>query len=106
MKQIGRILGVCACLLMLSGSLAYAYDYPFANPYIATVINTPAEFSYNLPKEVPLKVDTLKMFPEREVPGILWNLDELSYSFLRQKDPAPLIFLVAGTGASFHSAKM
>ncbi|OEU73099.1 MAG: hypothetical protein BA869_12185 [Desulfuromonadales bacterium C00003107] len=106
MKQFEWILGACACLLMLSGSLVYAYDYPFANPYVATVINTPEEFSYDLPKEVPLKVDTIKMFPDREVPGILWNFDELRYSYLRQKGPAPLIFLIAGTGASFNSAKM
>ena len=106
MKQFNRLLGVCVCLLMLSGGLASAYDYPFADPYVATVLGTPAEFSYDLPKEVPLKFDTVKMFPKRKVPGILWNLDELRYSYLRQKGPAPLIFLVAGTGASFQSAKM
>ena len=57
MKQLKWILSVCACLLMLSGSLAYAYDYPFADPYVATVLGTPAEFAYELPKEVPLKFD-------------------------------------------------
>lgn len=106
MKRFNRFLGVCACLLMLSSGLAYAYDYPFADPYVATVLGTPAEFAYDLPKEVPLKFDTVKMFPKRKVPGILWNLDELHYSYLRQKGPAPLIFLIAGTGASFQSAKM
>jgi hypothetical protein len=94
------------CLLMLSGTLAYAYDYPFTDSYAATVLGTPAEYVYALPKEVPLKLDTVKMFPKREVPGILWNLDKLHYSYLKQKGPAPLIFLVAGTGASFQSAKM
>jgi hypothetical protein len=91
---------------MLSGSLAYAYDYPFADRYVATVLGTPAEYVYDLPKEVPLKFDTVKMFPKRQIPGILWNLDELHYSYLKQKGPAPLIFLVAGTGASFKSPKM
>ncbi|MDH3997631.1 MAG: alpha/beta fold hydrolase [Desulfuromonadales bacterium] len=106
LKQLNWIVGVCVCLLMLSSSLALAYDYPFDNPYIATVLNTPAEFTYDLPRETPVKIDTIKMFPEREIPGILWNFDELRYSYIRQKGPAPLIFLVAGTGASFHSAKM
>jgi len=99
-------LGVCVCLLMLSGSLAYAYDYPFADPYVATVVGTPTEYMADLPRDLPVKVETLKMFPEREVPGILWNLDEMRYSYVRQKDPAPLIFLIAGTGASFNSPKM
>jgi len=106
MKRLNLLLGVCMCLLMLSGTLAHAYDYPFADRYVATVLGTPAEYAYDLPKEVPLKFDTVKMFPERKIPGILWNLDELHYSYLKQKGPAPLIFLVAGTGASFQSAKM
>jgi len=87
-------------------SHAAAYDYPFSDPYVATVVNTPMEYAEVLPTEVPVKFDTLKMFPERKVPGILWNLDELRYSYVRQKGPAPLIFLIAGTGASFNSAKM
>jgi hypothetical protein len=106
MKRLNRLLGVCICMLMLSGTLAHAYDYPFADRYVATVLGTPAEYAYDLPKEVPLKFDTVKMFPERKIPGILWNLDELHYSYLKQKGPAPLIFLVAGTGASFKSPKM
>jgi hypothetical protein len=105
-KQLNKLLGVCVCLLMLSGSMAYAYDYPFADPYVATVVGTPSEYMEALPADVPVKFETLQMFPEREVPGILWNLDELRYSYIRQKDPAPLIFLIAGTGAGFNSPKM
>ena len=105
-KQLNKLLGVCVCLLMLSGSLAYAYDYPFADPFVATVVGTPTEYTAALPADIPIKVETLKMFPEREVPGILWNLDELRYSYVRQKGPAPLIFLIAGTGAGFNSPKM
>jgi pimeloyl-ACP methyl ester carboxylesterase len=92
--------------LLLCGSQANAYDYPFANRYVATVIGTPAEYAEQLPEDIPTRVATIKMFPERKVPGVLWNLDELYYSYQRQDGPAPLIFLVAGTGASFKSAKM
>jgi hypothetical protein len=105
-KQLDRILGGCLCALLLSCGLAGAYDYPFADPYVATVVGTPTEYMEELPAEVPVKFDTLKMFPEREVPGILWNFDELRYSYIRQKNPAPLIFLIAGTGAGFNSPKM
>lgn len=106
LKQLNRILLVCVYLLFLSGSIASGYDYPFADPFAATVIGTPVEFAAELPKEVPLKFDSINMFPKREVPDNLWNLTELHYSYLRQKEPSPLIFLVAGTGASFQSAKM
>lgn len=106
LNQLNRILSACACLLLFSGGLASAYDYPFADPYVATIINTPAEYAAVLPDKVPLKSATIKMFPDREVPASLWSLSELRYSYLRQNGPAPLIFLVAGTGASFQSAKM
>jgi hypothetical protein len=106
LKQLDRILGGCLCALLLSCGLAGAYDYPFADPYVATVVGTPTEYMEALPAVVPVKFDTLKMFPEREVPGILWNFDELRYSYIRQKNPAPLIFLIAGTGAGFNSPKM
>lgn len=93
-------------LLMVLISHAAAYDYPFSDPYVATVVNTPVEYAEVLPADIPVKIDTLQMFPERKVPGILWNLDELRYSYVRQKGAAPLIFLIAGTGASFNSEKM
>jgi hypothetical protein len=91
---------------LLFSTMVFAYDYPFADPYVATVVGTPTEYMEALPAEVPVKFDTLQMFPERDVPGILWNLDELRYSYIRQKNPAPLIFLIAGTGAGFNSPKM
>lgn len=105
-KRLDRILGSCLCVMLLSCSLAGAYDYPFTDPYAATVVGTPSEYAEALPADLPVKFDTLKMFPDREVPGILWNLDELRYSYVRQKGPAPLIFLIAGTGAGFNSPKM
>jgi pimeloyl-ACP methyl ester carboxylesterase len=105
-RQINRMLGACVCLLLFSSGLASAYDYPFADPYVATVLGTPADFMADLPKEVPLKHDSINMFPDREVPGALWNFTDLRYSYLQQKGSAPLIYLIAGTGASFQSAKM
>lgn len=105
LKQFYLLLGACACLL-LSCSLTNAYDYPFADPYVATVIGTPDEFAAVQPKDIPTKVDTIKIFPERQVPDVLWYMDEFFYSYQQQDGPAPLIFLIAGTGASYNSSKM
>ncbi len=106
LKKLNRWLGVCACLLFLCSGLTYAYDYPFTDPYLATVLSTPSEFQAELPGKIPLKLDKITVFPDREIPDILWYLKGLDYSYLKQKGPAPLIFLVAGTGASFQSEKM
>jgi len=98
---------IAAVILAWCGAVqAQAYDYPFPNPLVATVINTPAEYAAPLPADLPIKTATLQLFPDREVPGILWNLDELGYSYIRQKGAAPVVFLVAGTGASHQSPKM
>lgn len=106
LTQLYRLLSAWVCLLLLSCGLANAYDYPFTDRYVATVIGTPAEFAEVLPQDLPTKVARITMFPDRKVPGVLWNLGDLYYSYQRQKGPAPLIFLVAGTGSSFKSGKM
>ena len=89
MKQRTGWLGACTGLLVFSGGLACAYEYPFADPYVATVISTPAEYAKELPKKAPIKLASIEMFPGREVPEILWNFKKLRYSYLRQKGPAP-----------------
>ena len=97
---------VCGWMILGQGAMALGYDYPLTNRFTATVLGTPAEFAADLPAKVPVKVASLKMFPDREVPDILWNLSDLRYSYIRQKQKAPLVFLIAGTGASFRSPKM
>ncbi|MBM9519247.1 alpha/beta hydrolase [Desulforhopalus vacuolatus] len=101
-----RVLSTWLCLILLSCGAANAYDYPFTDPYVATVLGTPAEFAAVLPEDVPIKNDSIVMFPERKVPGVLWNFADLNYSYIKVDGPAPLIFLIAGTGASFESEKM
>ena len=64
LQQFYLLLSACICLL-LSWSLANAYDYPFADRYAATVIGTPAEFAAVVPKDIPTKVDTIN-FPEEK----------------------------------------
>jgi hypothetical protein len=102
----GVILLTCGVILLTCVVTSHAYNYPFTNPYVATVINTPVEYTDALLEKVPARVGTIEMFPDREIPDILWNLSELRYSYVRQRGAAPLVFLVAGTGASFHSPKM
>ncbi len=106
LKRMIKLLSTLLCMLMLSSSLANAYDYPFKDPYVATVLSTPPEFAAVLPEKVPTKIDSVTMFPEREVSGVLWNLEKFTYSYQQQNGQAPLIFLIAGTGASYKSTKM
>ena len=83
-----------------------AYDYPFVNAYEATVIGTPSIYQADLPEEVPVKDYSLTVFENREIPDVFWYSEGLKFSLVRQKERAPLIFVIAGTGASYQSPKV
>ena len=76
------------------------YDYPFDNPYVATVVNTPpdqrAEF------KLPDTIDEggIEPFAERVTPDVFWYADELRYLTAIQDRPAPLVFVISGTGSN------
>jgi len=77
-----------------------SYGYPIKDSFKATVVGTPEAFQKTFPA-VPLKRDRLTVFPDRKVPDYLWYESELRYSYAFQDKPAPLIFLIAGTGGSY-----
>ena len=95
------LLGLAAALL---SSNALAYDFPIENRWKATVVGTPPGYRAELPEKIPLKKRRIEIF-DREVPEALWHDQELRYSYALQKDPAPLVFLIAGTGASYDGGK-
>ncbi len=97
-----------AVLLMAVSTLAFAdeaYDYPYANPYLATVMGTPDSVKAAVPETIPLHIRKLPRYAGRKIPDALWYGAQLDYSYALQKGPAPLIFVIAGTGASHDSEK-
>ncbi|MDG2051155.1 MAG: hypothetical protein P8M78_13440 [Myxococcota bacterium] len=80
--------------------------YPIKDPYLATVIGTPPELQADLGKAPKLKLGKWVRFPEREVPNVFWNGNTLRYVWAHQKGPAPLVFVLAGTGGSFFDPKV
>ena len=81
------------------------YGFPIDNPWLATVVGTPAELRAELPKKVPVRTRRITIFEDREAPDYLWHMEDLRYSVTLQKQAAPLVFLIAGTGASFDGSK-
>jgi hypothetical protein len=106
-------------LLLVLGCFApaHAYEYPFTNPYVATVLGTLAEDQLPLDSVRPARLGDLNplkdlgavrtrefLLHERPVPDILWYDDTLQYSVAIQRRVAPLLFIIAGTGSSYESA--
>jgi hypothetical protein len=87
-------------------SQAWAYDYPFKDPYLATIIGTPEEMEADLPEKIDYELLSLKVFPDRPTPDVFWYQREFLYTLTYQKKEAPLIFVIAGTGSSFYSSSM
>ena len=103
---------VASLCVILFASLASAsvatvenYDYPISDRFAATVVGTPAEFQAQLPESIPFKQRRITIFPERVTPDVFFYGRELLYSRALQKHEAPLIFLIAGTGASHNGGK-
>ena len=98
--------GVCGLLLSATTFAAVEnYDYPITDRFVATVVGTPVAFEADLPKKIPFKKRRISIFPDRVPPDVLWYGEEMIYSVALQKHEAPLIFLIAGTGASHNGAK-
>jgi hypothetical protein len=81
------------------------YDFPWIDPYAATVVGTPPILRASLPERIAIDELALPTFPERSIPEILWWNNKLRFSLVYQQRRAPLIFVIAGTGAS-HDVRL
>jgi pimeloyl-ACP methyl ester carboxylesterase len=81
------------------------YGYPITDRFAATVVGTPEGYEAQLPEHIPFKERRIVIFPERVTPDVFFYGHELLYSVALQDDEAPLIFLIAGTGASHNGTK-
>jgi len=103
---------ICITLSLLLGLPAAAialdkpYFYPYVNPLEATVMELPSYYQADTPEKVPTKTFKVYPFPERKIPKVFWYEDGLVCSLTYQKKEAPLIFIIAGTGARHNSPKM
>lgn len=105
----GALLALVICwhaLIPLAGAAEEPYDYPYADPYVATVLGTPKELQAEVPQRIPLREQEVTVFEDREIPDILWYSKRLRYSIATQNRAAPLIFLVAGMGAGHNDPKI
>lgn len=107
MKLLARFL-LLSLLLCHAPALAATdgSDYPYADPLLATILGTPDAQKAPLVEDIDIRLLDLTIFPERKVPAIFWYNEQLRCSLAYQKGKAPLIFVIAGTGAGFNSDKM
>lgn len=109
MKKIFHSFGLLCFLLGWAGTLQ-AYGYPIHDPYEATVIGTLLDDRYKWESPRKVRQDILKLNFDKDLSDIplagTFGLAELKMIFAKQEGPAPLIFVIAGTGAAYNSPKV
>ncbi len=107
-KKLQLVLLMCSLLLAtVCIGQAASYDYPVADPIEASILSTPQKDRAVLPEKIRVKqYQTFDVFPDRDVPEVFWYNEELRYSVAYHNEQSPVMFLIAGTGAGYDSAKM
>lgn len=86
------------------------YQFPLHNPFEATIAGTPSALRPALPDDADIKQRdySLRLRPEREftLPSNFWPVKTFRYRLAEQSGPAPLIFIIAGTGAHYSNSIM
>jgi hypothetical protein len=104
--------GLVVLLALLAAAPAQAtrlgaYDYPFVDPLVATVVRTPPANAAALPlleEGHNLHHFRLRGLVGRAAPPVLFfQRHGLDFALVEQRGPAPLVFVIAGTGGGFDA---
>ena len=97
----------CLVLLPVPGLAADdGYGYPIPGSYEATILGTPASLMPEFPAKMRTRQLVLDVIPDRQKPPIFFYDEGLRCTFAYQKQKAPLVFLIAGAGASDRAPKL
>lgn len=101
--------GLVFCASLMAADVdAESYGYPLANPFEATITATPPQLRPELPADEDIRQRdySVRVRPDREFELLdnFWPVTKLRYRLAEQKGRAPLIFIIAGTGAYYASS--
>ncbi len=106
MRSVTVVLVLVVGGVLALGARATEPGDPFRDPYLATVVGTARADQAELPGSVPERIRRVTRFPDREPPRVFFDRDAFAYTLSAQRGEAPLMFVVAGTGATHRSGKM
>lgn len=87
------------------GAVVSAYDYPFKDPYVATVLGTSTMMTPDIMEKIPIDIYRTSFIKTRETPANLEYQEDYKFSVALQNKKAPLVFILSGTGSSATSLK-
>lgn len=104
-RTLPTLLLVVLMAAALPAPAAVDSGYPIQDPLVATVAGTPTELRAELSEDVPITTRAMRQIVDRPVPGPLAYALPLEFGLAAQDGPAPLAFVVTGTGGTARSAK-
>lgn len=90
--------------MIFVSSLGYSYNFPIDDPYTATIIGSSTMMTPNVSEKIPTKIYDIKI--KEDIPEIFWYAKNFKFSLTAQKEEAPLIFILAGTGSDYKSVRV
>lgn len=83
------------------------YSFPFKDPQVATIVGSSTLMTEGVSTDINIKEYEININGNYKVPDVFWYQEGFKFSLVRQSEKkAPLIFLIAGTGASHNSLRM
>lgn len=105
-KILGLIFLIAKLTVSASEATVKEYSFPYKDPYTATIVGSSTLMISGISSEIDIEDFTLDLKENSEIPESLWYQNGFKFSLVKQKDRAPLIFLIAGTGAAHNSTRM
>lgn len=105
---VGVLMGIVLLCFLFPASALMAKDvgpYVFSDPYKATVYGTPQKQSHVFADKKFSFEEASLYVKDRRIPEIFEYSKDMHYLKAMQAHNAPMIFLVAGTGAGYNSQK-
>ncbi len=81
------------------------YGYPITGSYDATILGTPDQLKSAAPEKIRVRPLILDISPGLKKPDVFYYDEGLHCMFAYQETKAPLVFVIAGTGANDRSSK-
>ncbi len=109
MQQLRRLAAVLCLVLIPAISPAAddgGYGYPITGSYEATILGTPDHLKSHPPLEIPVRRLVLDVIPNLKKSDVFFYDEGLRCTLAYQDKKAPLVFLIAGTGAGDRSSKI
>lgn len=93
---------------LLNSAQADDFSFPAMNAFMATIAGTPPDQRADVPEESSIRQRDLsvRVLPDRDLPPVLSRYQNLHFRLAWHNQPAPLLFLLAGTGSGYDSARM